>query len=243
MSEFWPAFFSSQTFGLALTIGAYTLVVSVARRLGGPAWLNPVLWSVGLIVALLLLARIDYSDYIKGGGIVTAFLGPAVVALAVPLYQNRAQIRSALPGAITAIIVGSFTGIVATVVLAHLLGGSPGTILAVAPKHATSPVALAVADLAGGSGELAAVIAILTGILGAAVGPWLLRVMRIDDERQRGLAMGVSSHAIGTARALDEGPVTGSFSITGMVLAVLAVTVLVPVVLGAVPAFTTWLGL
>jgi len=243
MSELWPEFFSSQPFGLALTVGAYALVVSVARRLGGPAWLNPVLWSVGLIVAILLLARIDYADYMRGGGIVTAFLGPAVVALAVPLHQNRAQIRRALPGALAAVGIGSLAGIIATVVLARLFGASPATILAVAPKHATSPVALAVSELAGGPGELAAVIAILTGILGAAVGPWLLRVMRIDDERHRGLAIGVSSHAIGTARALEEGPVAGSFSVVGMVLAVVAVTLLVPMVLGAVPAVTTWLGL
>jgi putative effector of murein hydrolase len=228
----------SPIFGIAVTICGFLLAMLFSRAVRNPAWANPILWASSGIVALLLLARIDYEQYMVGGSFFSPILGLAVVALAAPPFRHRRLLRRSSGAIVSAVGLGSLAGVVMTVVLAWGLGGSEQAILSAAPKQATSPVALDVAMLSGGSGELAAVLAVLTGILGATAGPGLLRLLRFDDARHRGLAMGVSAHAIGTSRINATEPVSGAFAVVGMVLAALFVTVLVPVVFAVVTLFT-----
>ncbi|WP_229790418.1 LrgB family protein [Mycetocola manganoxydans] len=230
----WEQFLASPVFGIAVTVVGFALAVLFSRVLRDPAWANPILWASAAIVTLLLIARIDYGQYMVGGAFFAPVLGVAVVALAAPPFRHRRLLKGTSGAIILAVGLGSLVGVVVTVALAFALGGSEQTILSVAPKQATSPVALGVATLSGGSGEMAAVLAVLTGILGATAGPGMLRLLRFDDARSRGLAMGVSAHAIGTARINATEPVAGAFAVVGMVLAALFVTVLVPITFAVV---------
>lgn len=227
----WDTFAQSPAFGILVTVTVFALAVLFSRVLGNPAWANPILWASAGVVALLLLARIDYEQYMVGGQYFLPLLGLAVVALAAPPFRHRRLLRKSSVAIVVAVGIGSVAGVATTMLLAWAFGGSEQAILAAAPKQATSPVAFAIANLSGGSGELAAVLAVLTGIVGATVGPGLLRLLRFTDPGDRGLAMGVSAHAIGTARIAREEPVAGAFAVVGMVLAAIYVTVLVPIAL------------
>ena len=234
----WAFLIESPAFGILVTVAAFVLAMLFARAVGNPAWANPVLWASAAVVALLLLARIEYNDYMIGGQYFTPLLGIAVVALAAPPFRHRRLLKRSSLVVITAVGLGSVAGVGTTVLLAWAFGGSQQAILAAAPKQATSPVALAVADLSGGPGELAAVLAVLTGILGATAGPSVLRLLRFSDPRNRGLAMGVSAHAIGTAQITREDPVAGAFAVVGMVLAALYITVITPVAFAVLGRFS-----
>ncbi len=237
----WHAIAATPAFGLALTVGVYALVRVMAARLGGAAWANPVLWTLAVVVAVLLSTGTRYSDYMRGGSVLSLLLGPAIVALALPIYLNARRLARVAGPVVLSTALGASVGIAAAIAIAGLLGGVPATVLALAPTHATSPVASAVSELAGGPGSLAATMAILTGVVGAVAGPTVLDALRIRDPHARGLAYGLSSHAIGTARAFEEGPIVGAFAATGMALGAACVAVLVPLSL-LVPAFASWAG-
>ncbi|MFU8945425.1 LrgB family protein [Mycetocola zhadangensis] len=227
----WDQLLDSPVFGIGVTIIGFALATVFARAVKNAAWANPILWASAGIVSLLLVTRVDYAQYMAGGQYFVPLLGLAVVSLAAPPFRHRKALRSSSAAVLFAVGIGSAAGVGMTIFLAWIFGGSRDTILSVAPKQATSPVAFDVANLAGGSGELAAVLAILTGMLGATLGPAALNLFRFTDARERGLAIGVSAHAIGTARIVTREPVAGAFAVVGMVVAAVYVTVLVPAAL------------
>jgi predicted murein hydrolase (TIGR00659 family) len=174
---------------------------------------------------------VPYRDYLEGGSFVGFWLGPATVALALPLHREWHLVRRAAVPILTGVVAGALVSICAAVLVTRAAGGSRALQLTMAPKAATTPVSIAVSDQIGGIPPLTAVLTILAGITGAVVGPWLLDRLRIRDPRARGLALGAASHGIGTARALRESSVEGAFSALAMGLTALATSVLVPVVL------------
>jgi predicted murein hydrolase (TIGR00659 family) len=193
--------------------------------------LQPVLVAIVLIGAVLLVADVPYRDYLAGGSFVSFWLGPATVALALPLHHEWHLVRRAALPILTGVAAGAVVSICSAVLVTDLVGGSRKLQLTMAPKAATTPVSIAVSDQIGGIPALTAVLTILAGITGAVAGPWLLDRLRIRDPRARGIALGAVSHGIGTSRALHESRTEGAFSALSMALTALATSVLVPVVL------------
>jgi predicted murein hydrolase (TIGR00659 family) len=190
-----------------------------------------VLLSVLLLLLVLTLSGTPYATYFEGAQFVHFLLGPATVALAVPLHrQLRRERARALPLTV-ALLAGSATAVVTAVLTARLLGASWPTVLSLAPKSATTPVAMGIAERIGGLPSLTAALVILTGMSGAILGTGLLRRIGVRDPVATGFALGVTSHGIGTARAFQVDEQAGAFSGLGMGLNALVTALLLPLLL------------
>jgi predicted murein hydrolase (TIGR00659 family) len=187
--------------------------------------------SVAILIALLLATGTPYETYFDGAQFVHFLLGPATVALAVPLFQNRAYIRRALVPMFAALVAGSATAIVSAVMTARLLGARTETLLSMAPKSVTTPIAMAISEHAGGLPSLTAAFVIATGITGAVIQTPLLNLLRLRDYRARGFAAGMSAHGLGTARAFEVDEVAGTFAGLALALNGFASSLLVPLLL------------
>jgi predicted murein hydrolase (TIGR00659 family) len=228
VTQLWVYLETSPLAALTLTLVAYLAGDTIYRRSGRNPLLNPVLLAILLIAAVLLPTGGDYERYFEGAQFVHFLLGPATVALAIPLYRELANVRRAFVPLMASLLVGSLTAAGTAVGLAWLAGASTETLASLAPKSVTTPVAMGVAESLGGLPSLTAAVVILTGIVGAALGPLMLDLARIRDPRARGLAMGTASHGIGTARALQMGQVAGAFAGIAIGLNALATAVLLP---------------
>ncbi len=225
----WTAVSTSPVFGIALTLAAYQLARRLRLRAGNHPVVNPVLIAIVLVALVLWATGVDYDTYMNGGSVIALLLGPATVALAWPLHLEMALVRRAVLPILGGITIGSGVAVVAAVVSTRLLGGSTELAVSMAPKSATTPVAIALSETVGGIASLTAVLTILTGILGAVAGPRVLTLLRVRDRTVRGLAIGVSSHGIGTAQMIQESRTEGAFSGLAMALGALATSVWVPI--------------
>lgn len=213
---------------LSLTLGAYTVGV-LAQRLGRQhPLLNPTLIAIGIVASALVWFRIDYATYFSAAQPVHVLLGPAVVALGVPLFRHLPLLRdrAALLG--VALLLGSVTAVTSSVAAGRLFGLSHGMVLSLAPRSATTAVSMAVAAQIGGIPAVTAVLTVLTGISGALIGGYILNAMRIADPVARGFSMGLASHGIATARAFLESETAGTFSGLAMALNAVATAILAP---------------
>jgi predicted murein hydrolase (TIGR00659 family) len=216
---------------LTVTILAYCLCDRISARLGRNPLANPVLMSICLTGALVRLSGTPYPTYFDGAQFIHFLLGPATVALGIPLYQNRQLVlRSILPMA-CALIAGSATALISAIAIARLLGASPSVVTSIAPKSVTAAVAMGISGRLGGDPGLTAVLVILTGILGAIAVTPLLNWLHVTDKRARGFAAGLAAHGIGTARAFQVDKVAGTFAGIAMGLNALLTAILVPFLL------------
>jgi predicted murein hydrolase (TIGR00659 family) len=229
LTEVWVYLSASPLLFLTLTLAAFQAGSWVYERSGHKPFLNPVMTAVVLLVAILTLTQTPYPVYFEGAQFVHFLLGPATVALAIPLYRQFERVRRSALALVVSLLCGSLTAIGTAVGLGWLLGASRETLLALAPKSVTAPVAMGITEQLGGLPSLTAVLVILTGILGAVIGPMVLNLLRIRDWRARGLALGTASHGIGTARALQVNELAGAFSGLAMGLNALATAILLPV--------------
>lgn len=229
--ETWDWLVRSPLFFVLLTLVAYRIGRELRDRTGGHALAQPVLVAIVLVGTVITLLGIDYDDYKSGTALIAFWLGPATVALAVPLHRQAHRLRGFVVPMLVAIPLGAVVSVSTAVVLVQALGGSEELVRTIAPKSTTTPVAIALADTAGGLPSLTAVFTILVGILGAVAGPALLNLLRVRDRRARGLALGAVSHGIGTSRALVEDETEGAFAGLSMGLTALATSILLPVVL------------
>ena len=227
--ETWVYLARSPLLWLALTVTAYAAGEALYRRLGRHPLAHPVLTSVVLLSAVLLLSGTPYPRFFEGAQFVHFLLGPAIVALAVPLHRELHREQALAVPLTVALLAGSVTAVVTAVGAARLGGASRETLLSLAPKSATAPVAMGIAETLGGLPSLAASLVLLTGVLGAVIGPGLLRRLRVTDPAATGFALGVASHGLGTARAFELSETAGAFSGLGMGLNALATSLLVPV--------------
>ncbi len=227
----WVYLSASPLLFLTLTLTAYVIGDAVYRRAGLSPWANPVLIAVLLLVGLLLATGTSYADYFEGAQFVHFLLGPATVALAVPLYRNVRALRRALLPLAVALLGGTLTAVGSAVGIAWALGATRETLLSLAPKSVTTPIAMGISEAIGGLPSLTAVLVILTGILGAVLATATLNLLRITDWRARGFAIGLAAHGIGTARALSLNEVAGAFASLAMGLNGLATAILVPVLI------------
>jgi putative effector of murein hydrolase len=211
---------------LVLTMLAYTFTLAVYRRSGAHPLLIPPLTATALVVAVLLLTGTPYATYREGVGLLSFLIGPATVALAVPLFAQRERIRQLWRPIGVALLVGGTVAIVSALLIAWALGGTRETLMALAPKSATMPIALPVAERMGGPASLAAVAVAITGIAGAVLAAPLMRLLRVHDPAVRGFA---------TARELQVHPTAGAFAALAMSLNGVATAVLVPLCVAAMP--------
>lgn len=217
---------------LTLTLGAYVAADKLSEALGRHALANPVLIAVILLAIVLRATGTGYDTYFEGAQFVHFMLGPATVALALPLYSNLGQVRRVLAPMLAALLAGSLVAILSALGLAWALGVRGAVLLSLAPKSATAPVALGVSEAVGGMPTLTAALVILTGIIGAVVSTPMLNALGIRDWRARGFAVGVAAHGIGTAHAFRIHPTAGAFAGIGMGLNALLTAVLAPLVVG-----------
>jgi predicted murein hydrolase (TIGR00659 family) len=228
LTEVWVYLSASPLLFLTLTLAAFQAGSWVYERSGHKPFLNPVMTAVVLLVAILTLTQTPYPVYFEGAQFVHFLLGPATVALAIPLYRQFERVRRSALALVVSLLCGSLTAIGTAIGLGWLLGASRETLLSLAPKSVTAPVAMGITEQLGGLPSLTAVLVILTGILGAVIGPMVLNLLRIRDWRARGLALGTASHGIGTARALQVNELAGAFSGLAMGLNALATAILLP---------------
>ncbi len=216
---------------LTTTILIYCLCDRVSAALKRTPLANPVLMSMCLVGVLVRATGTPYATYFDGAQFIHFLLGPATVALGIPLYQHRRLVlRSMLPMA-CALVAGSVTALVSAVVIARLLGASPMIVVSIAPKSVTAAVAMGISARLGGDAALTAVLVILTGILGAIIVTPLMNLLRITDKRARGFAAGLAAHGIGTARAFQADPLAGTFAGIAMGLNALLTAVILPFLL------------
>jgi predicted murein hydrolase (TIGR00659 family) len=215
-------------FGLISTLIAYQFGLWFQRLCGGYVLLNPLLIAVVLLVALLKVADIPYEHYMQGGALIAFLLGPATVALALPLYDNLKSIRRSALAILPAVIIGSLTTCLSAMLIGHLLGASPKVILSLGVHSATTPVAMAVTEQLGGEPSLAAAFTLLTGLAGVILFSPVMHAIRVKDWRARGLGIGIAAHGLGTARMLQLNETAGAYSGMAIGLGALITAVLVP---------------
>ena len=238
----WAAVVHSPLLGISLTLAAYLVARALWTKSRHHSLANPVLVGIAVVVIVLLVLHIDYADYLRGAQYISFLLGPATVALALPLHRQARHIRrSALP-ILVCLTSGAVGAVVVAIVVTRALGGSSQLALTMAPKSATTPIAIALAQSSGGLPALAAVLTVLTGVLGAVAAPGVLSLLRVRDPRVRGFAIGMSSHGIGTSRAFHESPLTGAFAGLAMALNALVTAIVLPVLLALAPWLLTGSG-
>jgi predicted murein hydrolase (TIGR00659 family) len=227
----WVYLQASPLFWLTATVGAFLVADRLAAAARRNPIVNPVLIAIALVAALLGISHTDYQTYFNGAQFVHFLLGPATVALAVPLYRNFALVRANLLPMAAALVVGALVAIVSSVAVARALGAPRVVLLSLAPKSVTAGVAMAVSEGLGGLPPLTAALVICTGILGAIIVTPMMNALRIKDYAARGFAAGLTSHGIGTARAFTVDPVAGVFAGVAMGLNAVATPILVPLIL------------
>jgi len=216
LTQLWVYLSASPLLGLTITLLAYQAAFAIFKRTGGHPLANPVLIAVTLLVGFLLLTGTPYETYFSGAQFVHFLLGPATVALAIPLYAQFKKVRAMARPVALGLVAGSLTAIISAIAVARLLGASLPTQLSLAPKSVTTPIAMGIAERIGGIPSLTAVMVIVTGIIGAVGGRYVFDALRIHDAAIRGFAMGIASHGIGTARAFQISEQTGAFAALAM---------------------------
>jgi len=231
LPDIWSYLSSEPLSWLTATLVVYLIGDWCSKKTGRAPLVNPVLIAMTLLGGILLATDTPYQTYFEGAQFVHFMLGPATVALAVPLYQNRAHIRASVIPMAGALIAGSVTAIVSALLIARMMGVSGAELMSLAPKSATAPVAIGIAQSIGGLPTLTAALVILTGIIGAITVTPLMNAIGVTDWRARGLAVGVAAHGIGTARAFQVNQTAGAFSGIGMGLNALLTALITPYVL------------
>lgn len=216
--------------GLAAIVGTllvYLFSMKLHQKVLRPFTL-PVLIATICIIALLAIFHIPYDTYMIGGEWINQLLGPAVVALAYPLYQQRHILKDLMIPIFIGVLIGAITGIISGVLFAKWSGADDFVIYSLVSKSVTTPVSMAIADSIGGGMSLAAIFVMFAGIGGVLMSTLLLKVFRIHDAIGRGVSLGSASHAIGTAHALEHSELEGSVSSVAMVLSAIIVSIIAP---------------
>lgn len=237
LRDLWVQLTPTPLFGLTLTILSYLIGQAIQRACRGAALANPVLISILLIGAILGITGTSYSTYFAGAQLIHFLLGPATVALAVPLVRNLGHLRRSLPGVALALTAGSLVSVIGGIALVEICGGSRAAALSMAPKAVTTPIAIEVTQTVGGIPSLAAVLAIAGGVLVAISIQSLLKWAKITDWRAFGLAAGTAGSGIGAAHAISFDEIAGAFAALAIGLNGLLTALIVPTLVHFWPHF------
>lgn len=232
--ELWIYLSATPLFGLTATLVVYLLAQAAYSKLDNAPWANPVLWSVVVIAGGLLLTGVDYPIYFAGAQFIHFLLGPAVVALAWPLWQRRAELRARYGRLLLAALLGGAAASGSALALGWAVGLPHDVVLSLAPKSVTAPVAMGIAEKIGGIPALSAVFAVLTGMIGALSGKYLFDALRVGigplGMAARGFALGTAAHGIGAARALHVDADAGAYAGLALGMQVVLAALLMPLV-------------
>ena len=230
-TDIWVYLRTGPLLWLTVTLVAYVAAQWIYERAGLNPLLNPVALAVILLAAVLTVTGTEYQTYFEGAQFVHFLLGPATIALAVPLFSHFGKVRAVIVPMTVALLAGAVTSVVSALAVAALLGASFETLASLAPKSVTTPIAMGISEQIGGLPSLTAVLVILTGILGAMLATPVLNLLGIRDWKARGFATGVAAHGIGTARAFHVSEVAGTFAGIAMGLNGLVTAFLVPLLI------------
>ncbi|MBS4189872.1 LrgB family protein [Bacillus sp. FJAT-49705] len=214
---------------ILLTVVTYFVMTRIYKRYSYP-YLTPVLTATAFIIMILLVFHIPYKSYMIGGQWISSLLGPSVVALAYPLYKQRHFIINHLFTILGGVLVGTISGMVSVGLLAKIFGINHTLILSIIPKSLTTPVAIEVARGLGGNASMAIVGVMIAGIFGVIAAPTIFKLMRIHSPIGRGIALGSTSHAIGTSKAAEYSELTFSMSSVTMALCAIIGSFIGPIV-------------
>src|SRR5690349_19208353 len=232
--ELWIYLSATPLFGLTATLVVYLLAQAAYHRVGNAPWANPVLWSVLAIASVLLATGVDYPTYFAGAQFIHFLLGPAVVALAWPLWQRRAELRARYGRLLMAALLGGVAASGSAIALGWAVGLPHDVVLSLAPKSVTAPVAMGISEKIGGIPALSAVFAVLTGMVGALSGKYLFDALRIGTDATgfaaRGFGPGTAAHGIGAARALHVNADAGAYAGLALGMQVVLAALLMPLV-------------
>lgn len=209
--EFWTFFTAKPLLWLIVTISTFIVTSWFNRRMGGTPLLHPVLVSLALIILFLLLTDTDYETYFAGAQFIHFLLGPATVALAIPLFDHFERVKRMILPLLLACMAGAITAAASALWVAQWLGASTGTLLSLAPKSVTSPIAIGIAEKLGGYPSLASGLVLITGAIGCMLAPPIYRILNIQDPAVKGFTLGVAAHGMGTAFAFEYGLLAGAF--------------------------------
>ena len=232
--QLWVYLSSTPLFGLTATLVVYVLAQAFYAHMAQAPWANPVLWSVITLATGLTLTGTAYPTYFSGAQFIHFLLGPAVVALAWPLWQRRTALRAHLGQFVLAAVVGGTAAAGSAVLMAWAVGLPLDIVLTLAPKSVTAPVAMGVAEKIGGIPALAAVFAVVTGMIGALSGKYVFAALGIGQDATglmaRGFALGTAAHGIGAARAQQVNPEAGAWAALALGLQAVLAALLIPLV-------------
>lgn len=224
---------NSLYFGMVISVGTYLFGVWLRKKVP-LAILNPLLVSIILTIAFLLVFKIDYQDYNKGAGYLSYFLTPATVCLAIPLYKQLELLKHHFAAVAGGIVSGVLASAFSIFALSRLFGLGHEHYVTLLPKSITTAIGIGVSEEAGGIVTLTVVSIVITGILGNVIADIIFKLFRIKEPVARGLALGTSAHAIGTARALEMGEIEGAMSSLAIAVAGLLTVLVVPMVSGLI---------
>ena len=230
--ELWVYLSATPLFGLTATLAVYVLAQAAYAALAQAPWANPVLWTVLVLATGLLLTGVPYPTYFAGAQFIHFLLGPAVVALAWPLWQRRIELRQRWGRLLAAALAGGAVASASAGLLGWALGLPIEVVLSLVPKSVTAPVAMGIAEKIGGIPALAAVFAVVTGLVGALAGKYLFDAVRVPTDSPgwaaRGFALGTAAHGIGAARALQVNSDAGAYAGLALGLQVVLASLLIP---------------
>ena len=230
--ELWIYLSATPLFGLTATLMVYVTAHAAYLRLHQAPWANPVLWSVITLACTLLATGVPYPTYFAGAQFIHFLLGPAVVALAWPLWLRRDELRQRWHRLLAAALAGGTVAAGSAFGLGWLMGLPQEVILSLVPKSVTAPVAMGIAEQIGGIPALAAVFAVITGLIGALCGKYLFALLRIPTDSEgwaaRGFALGTAAHGLGAARAMQVNNDAGAYAGLALGLQVVLASLLLP---------------
>ncbi|QIL73299.1 LrgB family protein [Diaphorobacter sp. HDW4B] len=227
----WTGFGLSVVLWIGVTFAAYLLAQKLYRRFGGNPILVPVATTSAMVMLVLWLSGVRYEAYAMATKPLSWWVGPATVAIAIPLFAQLDRLKRIWKPLLIALLVGSLVAMLSAIGIAWALGGSWQTIASLMPKSATMPIAIPMAERFGGLPALAAVAVVITGVVGTVISHPLLRLLKVTDPAARGFAIGLTAHAIGMARELQVNQVSGSFAALAMGLNGILTALLIPILM------------
>lgn len=223
------ALFDTTEFSLLLIFGSFLLGQWIFKKTR-IALFHPIIVAITIIIVFLKITGIDYKSFEKNSEFVSFMLGPSVVALGYLLYEQINYLKGNVISILLSIFIGSAVGIISVILLAQLTGADQYLIFSLEPKSVTTPIAMSIASQSGGNASLTAIIVLFCGILGSIIGPPILKIIGIKSSVAKGLAMGASSHGVGTARAIEMGVVEGALGGLAIGLMGVMTALLIPII-------------